>query len=457
MNDFEEDFEYSKNVFMSNDEILKFLNMGDADEVDENEENEEAPEAVMPCDINFDKLRRKMNDILGNGMVMKLTRREGVGEKVPDGAQVSIKYIGYFEYQDEPFDSSYAHGSGPDVFRLGQGQVIPGLDLGISTMRKHEISVFLIKADYAYGPLGCQPRIPPNQEVLFAVYLTDFIDHGTAETFNNLSVDEQKLFAVVKKRALTMMVNGNENYRKEKTRQAIRDYSKVVSMLEGAQLENDEEEEEQKKLLTRAYGNLAVCYNKENRPRNACVACQKVPYPNAKTYFQVNFKLLPWKKVTLANKLTLYNKLRKSFYKALAHYLCGFSFGRALLRLGEFEKAKDQLWKARELEPNNKQTLKEIKQADDMHVKYKSAEKRLWTNCLKITKEEAARTEFEKAAYELCETFKNDIDLIRQPLPDGLTPDEDQCIREVALSHGLSITNHKRYGKEIVFLTKPNY
>lgn len=154
---------------------------------------------------------------------MKLTRREGVGEKVPEGAQVSIKYIGYFEYQDEPFDSSYAHGSGPDVFRLGQGQVIPGLELGISTMRKHEISVFLIKADYAYGPLGCQPRIPPNQEVLFAVYLTDFVDHGTDETFENMSVEEQKLFSVVKKRVLTMMVNGNENYRKEKTRQAIRE------------------------------------------------------------------------------------------------------------------------------------------------------------------------------------------------------------------------------------------
>ena len=72
MVDVEEDFEYSKNVFMSNDEILKFLNMGDADAGDENEENEEAPEAVMPCEINFDKLRRKMNDILGNGMVFFL-------------------------------------------------------------------------------------------------------------------------------------------------------------------------------------------------------------------------------------------------------------------------------------------------------------------------------------------------------------------------------------------------
>ena len=53
---------------MSNDEILKFLNMGNAEEED-NEENEVTPEAVMPCDINFDKLRKKMTDILGNGKV----------------------------------------------------------------------------------------------------------------------------------------------------------------------------------------------------------------------------------------------------------------------------------------------------------------------------------------------------------------------------------------------------
>ena len=154
---------------------------------------------------------------------MKLTRREGVGEIVPEGAQVFIKYIGYFEYQDEPFDSSYAHGSGPDVVRLGQGELIPGLEIGISTMRKHEISVFLIKPDYAFGPLGCLPRIPPNQEVLFAVYLTDFLDHGTADTFENLSLEQQKLFPVVKKRVLSVMLNGNENFRKEKTRQAIRE------------------------------------------------------------------------------------------------------------------------------------------------------------------------------------------------------------------------------------------
>lgn len=57
-------------------------------------------------------------------------------------------------------------------------------------------------------------------------------------------------------------------------------------MLEEARLNNDEEEEEQKKYLSRIYCNLAVCFNKENRPRNACVACQKIPNPSAKSYFK---------------------------------------------------------------------------------------------------------------------------------------------------------------------------
>lgn len=92
-----------------------------------------------------------------------------------------------------------------------------------------------------------------------------------------------------------------------------------------------------------------------------------------------------------------------------------------------------------------------------MHTKYKDDEKHLWANCLKVTKEDAARTEFEKITENICKNFKNDTNAVRYPLPDGLTPKEDQIIRNIAISHGLSITNHKRYGKEIVFLSKTNY
>ena len=42
------------------------------------------------------------------------------------------------------------------------GECIAGWDVAVSTMRKGELSRFLISPAYAYGELGCPPRIPPN-------------------------------------------------------------------------------------------------------------------------------------------------------------------------------------------------------------------------------------------------------------------------------------------------------
>lgn len=410
----EEEFEYSKNVFMSNDDILKHLNL----DMENDNEDDTAEQLMFNLNLSFEKLKGKMTDVLGNGKVMKLLKKEGIGEVVPANAQVAVTYIGHFEYSDEPFDSSFSQGSRPVLFLLGGKELLPGLDIGISTMKKHEVSAFLISPEYAYGKLGCMPRIPPDQEVLFIVNLVNYVDHGDIHEFEKLTIDEQKEFTAAKGKIRCMMEAGNENFRKEKTRQAIRDYTRAVKMLEESRLHNDEEEEEQKKLLSRLYCNLAVCFNKENKPRNTCVACQKVPYPNAKSHFH---------------------------------------FGRALIRLGEYERAKEELWKARELEPTNKQTLREIKLADDLDLKYRTVEKKLWKNCLKVTTEDSARTEFEKVAHEICQNFRDDVDSVRYPLPDGLTPAEDRIIRDIAVSYGLSITNHRRFGKEIIFLSKPNY
>ncbi|XP_051169978.1 inactive peptidyl-prolyl cis-trans isomerase FKBP6-like [Leptopilina boulardi] len=410
----EEEYEYSKNIFMSNDDILKHLNLDD----EKDGETNTAEQLMFNLNLRFDKLRENMTDVLGNGKIMKMIKKQGTGEIVTENAQVFVTYIGHFEYNDEPFDSSYAHGSGPESFILGNGGILPGLEISISTMKKHEVAAFLISPEYAYGKLGCPPRIPGDQEVLFVINLVNFIDQSDIKDFEKLSIEEQKEFRVAAGKIRSLMESGTENFRREKTKQAIRDYSKAVKMLEGSRLNNDTEEEEQKKLLSRTYTNLAICFNKENRPRNACVACQNVAYPNAKSYF---------------------------------------NFGRALIKLGEYELAKEKLWKARELEPSNKLTLQEIKLADDLHTKYKDDEKHLWANCLKVTKEDAARTEFEKITENICKNFKNDTNAVRYPLPDGLTPKEDQIIRNIAISHGLSITNHKRYGKEIVFLSKTNY
>lgn len=85
-------------------------------------------------------------------------------------------------------------------------------------------------------------------------------------------------------------------------------------------------------------------------------------------------------------------------------------------------------------------------------------EKRLWRNCLKIEEKEKKQfSSFEKAAHEMCKAFSEDNQILRQPLPECLTPEEDKYIREQAAFFGLTVTTHQRYGREITYLNKPNY
>jgi FKBP-type peptidyl-prolyl cis-trans isomerase len=47
-------------------------------------------------------------------------------------------------------------------FHLGNGEVIEGQEVAVSTMRKGEVSKFLIKPEYAYLSMGVPPRIPED-------------------------------------------------------------------------------------------------------------------------------------------------------------------------------------------------------------------------------------------------------------------------------------------------------
>ena len=42
------------------------------------------------------------------------------------------------------------------------GEVIPGLEVAVKSMKRTERSQFLVSSEYGFGKLGCPPRIPPN-------------------------------------------------------------------------------------------------------------------------------------------------------------------------------------------------------------------------------------------------------------------------------------------------------
>ncbi|CAK9795076.1 Inactive peptidyl-prolyl cis-trans isomerase shutdown [Anthophora quadrimaculata] len=414
-----DEFPYSEDIPLTNDEALNFLNMDDFEDRENvnNDDDDNTNNLITVCGISFEKLKTKMTDVLGNGKIMKLTKQNGIGELVPNNAQVTIKYIGHFEYRDEPFDSSFARG-GAETFSLNVGMLIPGFEIAITTMQKHEIAMFIIHPDLAYGKYGCAPRIPPNEEILFVIHLIDYVDSGSVTTFTKLSPEERKLFSNVIKRVQAKFNIAKDCFNKNKIKQAIREYSRALEWLEQAELQNQEEEDEANQLLSKGYNNLAVCYNIENMPRRACNACNRVSIPTVKTYF---------------------------------------NHGRALLRMGEYTKAMKQLQIALKLEPQNEQIVKEIRLTNEKQRKFLDIEKQLWGNCLKIDGKEKKESSFEKAAREMCEAFSKDEHMLRQPLPESLTPDEDKYIREQAAIHGITVTTHERYGRQITYLNKPCY
>ncbi|KAM7255038.1 hypothetical protein ACFE04_020279 [Oxalis oulophora] len=103
------------------------------------------------------------------GLKKKLLK-EGESWQTPEsGDEVEVHYTGTL-LDGTKFDSSRDKGT-PFKFTLGQGQVIKGWDLGISTMKKGENAIFTIPADLAYGASGSPPTIPPNATLQFDVEL----------------------------------------------------------------------------------------------------------------------------------------------------------------------------------------------------------------------------------------------------------------------------------------------
>lgn len=98
---------------------------------------------------------------------------EKVGEGVTPqkGQTVIVHYTGWLEKKDgTKFDSSVDRGE-PFSFHIGKGEVIPGWDEGVGTMKVGGKRQLIIPANLAYGTRGAGGVIPPNATLVFDVEL----------------------------------------------------------------------------------------------------------------------------------------------------------------------------------------------------------------------------------------------------------------------------------------------
>ena len=99
-------------------------------------------------------------------------KKIGDGVSPATGQSVTVHYTGWLQENNQTFDSSVDRGT-PFTFIIGKGQVIPGWDEGVATMKVGGKRQLTIPAHLAYGSQGAPGAIPPNATIVFDVELLE--------------------------------------------------------------------------------------------------------------------------------------------------------------------------------------------------------------------------------------------------------------------------------------------
>lgn len=403
----------TSNAFFEPNDVLRNCYIPDDEDSDPEEDDDSSP---------FESMAKKMEKITEDGGVVKKILTHGAGNPVPAASIVRIHYNGFLEYADEPFDSSRLRDN-PVKRQLGQGQFLEGLEMGVATMKKGELARFIIKQDYAFGKLGCAPRIPPDATVMYEVELLSFVEHAGLDDYNYLTEEEKRhlSFDQLRKVYTEERQHGKQLFDANQYSKAFRHYRRAATILEEYHLKNDEEEREQQVMLLKMYHHMAVCSSKMAIPGRCINYCKRI------------MEIQP------QNVSALY------FY------------GKSLHQQQEFDRARGYLKRAQRLEPSNPRINEQLAKLEKDVRNYKVMEVNMCSRMFsrpqgqtEEQKEEESKKIAEKEKrYECSEDFSNLVSKKLQEFRDdssqsempfplyNLSIGEIECILETAMDLGL--------------------
>ncbi|XP_041831016.1 inactive peptidyl-prolyl cis-trans isomerase FKBP6 isoform X2 [Melanotaenia boesemani] len=211
-----------------------------------------------------------MDDILGDGGILKEVVQPGEGPPIPQNASVLIHYSGFLEYCDHPFETT-TNNRYPPMMKMGRDVTLAGLELGLLTMRRGEFSRFLLQPQYAYGEMGCPPFIPASATVLYEVQIIDYLDSGQVDDFIAMCPEEQNTVTLS---TLLEVVNtlrsfGNRCFNQSRYYNAKDRYKQALMLLGNRETQLEPEKEKIKTALLPLYLNLSLTELRLDSPRKA--------------------------------------------------------------------------------------------------------------------------------------------------------------------------------------------
>ncbi|XP_039299830.1 inactive peptidyl-prolyl cis-trans isomerase FKBP6-like [Nilaparvata lugens] len=338
----EDDYNLIKDEFPM-DEIEKYVNFDTLDvDVDE--------EGKVVC---FADLRQKMSPVTTDKRIMKRMIKQGMGEMISNAGVVYYHYSAYVNLQEEPFDNSYLRRHRrPERLVLGKGEVLIGVELALKTMKKGEVSQFIVEPEYAFGKLGCPPRVPPESTVLFEIEVIDYTELSDCTEPEAIDIEEttEEKYNRLYKAAKDNRALGNDFFKKLNYRMAAVRYRRSRDILLEAICKNEEDEKVKNHLLAKVLSNLVISYSMLKKPNLVCMTCRDAFYFNEEEA----------------------TKNPKLYY----------FWGLALMEFGDYELAKIKLKKALRLQPNSMEIKEALKKLDDKQKQYKDTSRIIFQKAL---------------------------------------------------------------------------